>query len=143
MRSLIIPRVRNSVAGSARPLQDITLTWSATRPHEIAMTVSAHGVLGGPGIRWVIGRDLLAAGIDHPVGLGDVALLPDLATADQRDREDRHVEMVLSVDGRSCALKIPVEPLRILIDYTYSVVHAGDEGAQLHWDISELTGGAV
>ena len=51
----------------------VRLTWTRHEPH--AVRVSFH--TGARPVVWTIGRDLLDAGLLAPVGLGDVAVLPD------------------------------------------------------------------
>jgi hypothetical protein len=84
------------------------LRWSSTDPHTVA-------VVFRPGTRgevvWLVGRDLLAAGVHGPAGLGDVSVLPDL-------RSTAHRELVLSSPQGRRAFRMPVAALVAFLDRT-------------------------
>lgn len=68
----------------------VELFWSSWHPYAVTLSFA---VRSGR-VDWIVSRDLLAAGLDGPVGVGDVAVLPDF-----RDR--RRVELILdSPSGR-------------------------------------------
>ena len=61
-------------------------SWFASRPFEVGI-VFLHPRQGP--VTWVVSRDLLAAGLDGPAGLGDVMVFPDLL-------DHRRVELVIA-----------------------------------------------
>ncbi|GEL19318.1 SsgA family sporulation/cell division regulator [Pseudonocardia asaccharolytica] len=99
--------------GRVYPPMQVILTWRPTRPHEITLAAGRTS--------WVFARDLLAAGLDAPAGLGDVSILPDLAAEEER------VELVLSAPSGRMALPLPVDALRTLLAATWDIVPAGAE----------------
>jgi hypothetical protein len=84
------------------------LRWTSTDPHTVALVFR-------PGTRaevtWLIGRDLLDAGVHGPAGLGDVSVLPDL-------RSGVHRELVLSSPTGRRAFRFPVAPLVSFLERT-------------------------
>lgn len=71
----------------------VALRWISTDPHAIAVRIATGRRLWVP---WLIGRDLLAAGLNGPAGLGDVMVLPDLDDAGSR------VLVLTSPSGCAC-----------------------------------------
>lgn len=65
----------------------VMLSWSVGDPFAVVLVFPRVGGCLGP--RWVVSRELLAAGLEGPAGLGDVQVFPDLVDA-------RCVELVLS-----------------------------------------------
>lgn len=73
---------------------EVGLSWSAEDPYAVSMVFSP---ASGP-VHWVVSRELLAAGLEGPAGLGDVAVLPAL-------HDDSRVELILeSPTGRAVFL---------------------------------------
>ncbi|MFC5992907.1 SsgA family sporulation/cell division regulator [Pseudonocardia hispaniensis] len=103
--------------GRVYPPVQVILTWRPTRPHEVTLTAPG----AAPGAAWVFARDLLAAGLDAPAGLGDVSVLPDLAAEEER------VELVLSSPSGRMALPLPVAVLRSFLAATWDIVPADHE----------------
>jgi hypothetical protein len=69
-------------------------------------------------VTWLIGRDLLDAGVHGPAGVGDVSILPDL-------RSGAHRELVLSSpDGRR-GLRFPVAVVVAFLDRTRDETDGG------------------
>src|ERR671919_696784 len=56
------------------------LRWTSTDPHTVALVFHPGA---GTEVTWLVGRDLLAAGVAGPAGLGDVSILPDLHSGAQ------------------------------------------------------------
>ena len=83
---------------------------------------------GGPRVLWRIGRDLLHQGLYSTSGLGDVRVRPSLP-------EDRATTWLQLTSGDTAALfELPVAPLAEWLEYTYELVPAGHELAEVEWD---------
>ncbi len=89
-------------SGLIRAHLEAWLSWSAIRRHEIALTFPGGGEIGD--VTWVFDVALLAGGIDAPVGLGDVSVLPDLDRPSVR-------ELVLSSPDGQATLRVAVADL--------------------------------
>ena len=72
----------------------ILLAWSSNDPLVVVCEFPEERV------SWIIGRDLLAAGLDAPAGLGDVAVLPDLL-------DPERLELILSSPYGRVGLLLP------------------------------------
>jgi Streptomyces sporulation and cell division protein, SsgA len=84
------------------------LRWTSTDPHTVALVFRP----GTPAeVTWLVGRDLLAAGVRGPAGLGDVSVLPDL-------RSGTHRELVLSSPQGRRGFRFPVAPVVAFLDRT-------------------------
>jgi Streptomyces sporulation and cell division protein, SsgA len=84
----------------------------------------------GPRVLWRIGRDLLQQGLYSMSGLGDVQIWPT-------HPEDRATARLQLTSGDMAALfELPVPPLVEWLEYTYELVPAGQELAELDWDIA-------
>jgi hypothetical protein len=86
----------------------LSLRWISTDPHTVAL-VFRPGTAAE--ITWLIGRDLLAAGVHGPAGLGDVSILPDL-------RSGAHRELVLSSPSGRRGFRFPVAAVVAFLDRT-------------------------
>jgi hypothetical protein len=90
------------------------LAYDTTDPYAVRATFLA----GEDSVEWVFARDLLASGINGPVGDGDVHVWP------------RGPEVVLialtSPDGRA-VLAAPMAAVAGFVARTYELVAAGDE----------------
>ncbi|WP_051580929.1 SsgA family sporulation/cell division regulator [Pseudonocardia acaciae] len=84
----------------------MTMTWSRREPFEVW--------LGFPDadVHWVVARELLAAGLAGPAGLGDVALLRDLA-------DPRLLELILSSPDGVLGLRLPAAELADFLRATW------------------------
>lgn len=87
-------------------------------------------VEGGPCVRWRIGRDLLQQGLHSMSGLGNIRMWPS-------NREGRATAwlQLTSVD-MAALFELPVSPLARWLEYTYELVPAGDELAEIDWDVA-------
>ncbi len=83
------------MAAQDRPVAvAVRLSWAAREPH--AVTLAFRVGRDVPPVVWNVARDLLAAGLLAPAGLGDVTVLPDPTNPDLS-------ELVLSSPGgRAC-----------------------------------------
>ncbi|MFJ5035976.1 SsgA family sporulation/cell division regulator [Streptomyces sp. NPDC088560] len=85
---------------------------------------------GGPRVLWRIGRDLLQQGLYSMSGLGDVQIWPS-------NLEDRATAWLQLASGDMAALfELPAAPLAEWLKYTYELVPAGHELAELDWDVA-------
>lgn len=84
----------------------MTLAWSRYDPLAVSLRFPDEGVC------WVVSRELLAQGLLGPAGLGDVALLPDLADPDA-------LELVLSSPDGVAGLHLPRADLADFLDATW------------------------
>jgi hypothetical protein len=84
------------------------LRWTSTDPHTVALVFRPGA---GSEVTWLVGRDLLAAGVAGPAGLGDVSILPDLHSS-------AHRELVLSSPSGRRAFRFPVAALVAFLDRT-------------------------
>src|SRR5690606_20149188 len=99
--------VAGAAAGEVIPVRGL-LRWISTDPHTVGLVFRP----GTPAaITWLIGRDLLAAGVAGPAGLGDVSILPDL-------RSGAHRELVLSSPSGRRGFRFPVTALVAFLDRT-------------------------
>lgn len=86
------------------------LTWSPRDPFVVTAGIAASA---DRTVEWALSLELLAAGRDNPVGLGDVSVLPD-------PTQPARAELVLSTDtGRIC-LGFDVEDLTDFLARIYS-----------------------
>ncbi|MFB7504639.1 SsgA family sporulation/cell division regulator [Streptomyces broussonetiae] len=87
-------------------------------------------VAGGPRVLWRIGRDLLRQGLYSMSGLGDVQMWPV-------DLEERATARLRLASRDMAALfELPVSPLAEWLDYTYELVPAGHELAEVDWNVA-------
>ncbi|MBU3865731.1 SsgA family sporulation/cell division regulator [Streptomyces sp. 4503] len=87
-------------------------------------------VEGGPRVLWRIGRDLLQQGLYSTSGLGAVQMRPS-------NPEERATAWLQLTSGDMAALfELPVLPLAEWLEYTYELVPAGQELAEVDWDMA-------
>lgn len=101
----------------------IVLTWAPRNP--LVVTLSFPNAYGGP-VCWHVGRELLAAGLLGPAGLGDVTLLPDLVSA-------ARLELILSSPTGRIGFRVPRATLVAFLKSTWRVVPAGAETMPAEW----------
>lgn len=98
----------------AGPAQ-VDLSWDPDDPLAVSITITSNRT-----VVWRVGRDLLADGMHHPVGLGDITMIPNPWL---RGR----VELVLvSREGRAALLLDPVD-VHLFLEATWRRVPAGAE----------------
>ncbi|GCB44786.1 SsgA family sporulation/cell division regulator [Streptomyces sp. NL15-2K] len=83
---------------------------------------------GGPRVLWRIGRDLLQQGLYSVSGLGDVKMWP----AHSEDRATAWLQ--LASRDMAALFELPVSPLEEWLEYTYELVPAGREIAEIDWE---------
>ncbi len=77
------------------PRVSTELFWSPRCPDEVRLTFQTRR---SP-VVWVVARELLAAGLDGPAGVGDLSLLPDL-------RDCRRLLLVLDTPNGRAVLRV-------------------------------------
>ena len=100
------------------------LTWRSCDPLAVTMELVSrpeHPAL--PQGVWVAPRDSLRAGLDSPVGDGDVRITPEA----MKGRRPAGVRLDLSDGDRQSVVLLEAAPLRSFLDRTESVVPAGEE----------------
>jgi hypothetical protein len=120
---LVVPHEELSV-----PLM-ATLSYSAEDPY--AVRISFHAGLDEP-IEWVIGRELLSAGLHRPQGLGDAQVWPSSAAAD--DLADGVLNIELSSPYGHAHFEALAADVAGFLDSTEQVVPVGSESAHLDFD---------
>jgi hypothetical protein len=117
MGALCMDLTITALPAEANPvLLDVELAWDPADPLCVVLT------LAGPrqSVVWLVGRDLLAAGLDGPAGLGDVAVVPD-------PWYPATVELVLDPGTDRLALLIDRRDLTLFLETTWRYVPAGAE----------------
>jgi hypothetical protein len=59
-----------------------TLSYEVSDPFAVRITFGESATDDGEGISWLVGRELLRAGLEHPAGEGDVRLWPSRTSGD-------------------------------------------------------------
>ena len=100
----------------------VNLAWTSHDPHTVHATFQS----GGEPVVWVFDLDMLAAGMLHPVGEGDVFLAPDFEYV-------WAVTLVLSNHVKQAAFRVPAE---FLADFLVEVDEAqmGVPALVVDWD---------
>lgn len=116
-------QVRGTTGTGRHVVIDVALCWRETDPLVIRMMACQRGC---DVVVWDLDRDMLAQGLDMPVGIGDISIMPDLSR-----RDGLAVELVFALVGRgvgyNLSLPLLTAPLRRYLDRTYAVVPAGVE----------------
>ncbi len=103
----------------------VTLTWTPTDP--LAVTVTFHG--DKPAV-WTIARDLLAEGLLHGCGAGDVRVYPHHAWGE--------VEIILSSHNGVADLACDLGQLDDFLASTFQVIPGGEEIVNFDTELAEL-----
>lgn len=104
------------------PVQ-VTLAWSSKSPFAVELTFRARQ---GP-VEWTVSRELLAEGLDSPVGVGDIRLGPDVD-----DPQNLMWLLLCSPSGR-CEFQVLRADLVGFLAATFKRVPAGAEGLADYW----------
>lgn len=116
--------VRLVVPGEATVPVPVHLRYDSADPYAVQATFRT----GGLGVDWVFARELVAAGVNRPVGQGDVRLWPGSGS-----EEDLVFIALASPDGRAL-LEAPGSQLRDFVARTALVVPPGEESRYLDLD---------
>jgi hypothetical protein len=107
-----------------RPIPvDVDLDFDAADPLAVRISLALHA---GEPVAWVVGRDLLTAGLQAPSGAGDVRLQP---VADNVALLE-----LTSVDGQS-RFYVPISDLAEFLDESYVIVARHRESDRLAPDL--------
>lgn len=93
-----------------------------------AVRIRFEGDEPGHTVTWLFARDLLAAGLDEPVGLGDVRIWPWSSPRGQ------FIALSLSSPEGSALYEAPRNVLARFLRRSYAAVPRGREGDQLDLD---------
>ena len=110
-----------------------SLDYCADDPYAIKM--SFHVGADEP-VEWIFGRELLAAGLEAPVGEGDVQAWPD-DSADASASELGILNIALSSPFGEAHFEAPLSEVAEFLQSTYSIVPTGAESDFIDID-SEL-----
>lgn len=80
-------------------------------------------------VEWIIGRDLLADGLEGPAGEGDIRVWP----AEERDVSDLYI--LLSPPDGTALLKAPAREIKTFLQETEAVVPRGAEPGRIDLDV--------
>ncbi|MGY1916347.1 SsgA family sporulation/cell division regulator [Blastococcus sp. SYSU DS0973] len=84
-------------------------------------------VEGDEGIAWLVSRELLQAGLEHPIGDGDVRVWPAHATADL-------LFLHLRAPSGEALFELSRGTVAAFLRHTEALVPSGSESALLHLD---------
>ena len=107
-----------------------SLDYCADDPYAIKM---AFHVGADEPVEWIFGRELLAAGLEAPVGEGDVQVWPD-----EVDTVDT-LNLALSSPFGEAHFEVPLSEVATFLQSTYGIVAAGAESDYIDVD-DELDG---
>lgn len=117
--------VRLVVPGETSVPVPVSLRYDSNDPYAVAATFRT----GGQGVDWVFARELLAAGVNRPVGQGDVRVWPGSTPED-----DEVVYIALSSPDGRALLEAPARQLRDFVARSALVVPPGEESRYLDLD---------
>jgi len=122
------------------------LRYSSQDPY--AVTIAFDAGLGEP-VEWTFSRELLAAALRGPEGIGDVRVWPSAASADAEDRVsagagDKILNIVLGPPTGYARFETDAAEIEAYLARTYDLVPVGQETACLDLDaeLTELLGQA-
>jgi hypothetical protein len=119
--------VRVNLITSVTPVQEVSaiLRYRCDDPLAVRVCFPPQASLAGSHVEWVFGRDLLAAGLEEPVGEGDVRIRPLGSDATV-------LEFHAAVG--TAMVRTPTVPLRSFMRQSYRLVPAHSEHLFLDLD---------
>ncbi|MFC9154680.1 SsgA family sporulation/cell division regulator [Streptomyces bauhiniae] len=102
------------------------LSYEPDDPYAVRVSFTYPGTEQGVG--WVMGRDLLAEGLDGPAGEGDVQIWP------VREAGERLVYIRLSPDTGTALFEAPAEQIAVFLRATEVIVPRGAESRRVDID---------
>ncbi len=118
-------RLRLVVAGEEAVPVEAALSYTPADPY--AVTALFHADESAP-VTWTFGRDLLAAGLDHPSGEGDVGVWPSTAGGEPV------ICVALSSPAGRALLEASHNDVRAFLSATFDLVPLGTESDHLDLD---------
>ena len=103
------------------------LSYEVSDPFAVRITFGDTGTDDGEGISWLVGRELLHAGLDHPAGEGDVRLWPSRTSGDV-------LFLHLRAPSGEALFELSRAAVAGFLQLTESVVPVGGEAAVLSVD---------
>ncbi|MFK0150906.1 SsgA family sporulation/cell division regulator [Streptomyces sp. NPDC090499] len=79
-------------------------------------------------VEWVLGRDLLADGLEGPAGYADVRIWSAAG------RGDRSIYIALGSSAGTALLEVPVQDVTCFLQDTETLVPRGTESVHIDWD---------
>ncbi|MFJ3660076.1 SsgA family sporulation/cell division regulator [Streptomyces sp. NPDC090119] len=104
----------------------MNLAYELDDPYAVRVSFVHPGT--GQTVEWIIGRDLLAAGLAEPVGEGDVRIWPARRTA------GKAVRIRLSSPTGTALFEAPTEEIAAFLRATEAVVPTGTESRHVDTD---------
>jgi hypothetical protein len=137
-RDMVSARQDLLLVGPDHVIVPLTADLSYTRQDPYAVTVSLDVNLDEP-VVWAFGRDLLAAALHGPEGIGDVRAWPSAVSAEvEAEEEDGSWEKILNIvlgPPSECArFEASAAGIEAFLAQTYELVPAGQESAFLNLD---------
>ncbi|GAA3486722.1 SsgA family sporulation/cell division regulator [Streptomyces cremeus] len=128
LSTVIEQAVQARLISSAPQLENVpaTLSYHRADPFAVHMTFPPPATLEGVEVVWIFARELLAAGLDEPAGVGDVQLRPY--------GYGRTVLELHATEGVAM-VHIRTAELRRFLQQTQELVPAGSE--HLHLDVDQ------
>ncbi|MER5755942.1 SsgA family sporulation/cell division regulator [Streptomyces sp. NPDC002088] len=104
----------------------VSLQYEPSDPWAVRAAFTVVG--SGETVEWIIGRDLLADGLEGPAGEGDIRVWP----AEEHDVSDLCI--LLNPPDGTALLKVPVREIKTFLQETEAVVPRGAEPGHIDWD---------
>ncbi|MGW8879342.1 SsgA family sporulation/cell division regulator [Streptomyces mirabilis] len=104
----------------------IRLRYEPSDPYAVRATFAVVG--SDETVEWIIGRDLLADGLEGPAGEGDIRVWP----AEERDVSDLYI--LLNPPDGTALLKAPAREIKTFLQETEAVVPRGPEPGRIDSD---------
>ncbi len=104
---------------------EVSLTYDPADPYAVHLAFHLDARGGGETVAWSFARDLLAAGLHQPSGLGDVRIWPWTGP------EGETIALALSSPDGQALIEAPRSPLAGFLEAAYGSVPAGREAQHL------------
>ncbi|MET7893551.1 SsgA family sporulation/cell division regulator [Streptomyces mirabilis] len=103
----------------------VRLRWEPTDPYVVHAVFFAD--CDEP-VEWLLGRDLLADGLEGSAGYADVRIWPAVG------RGDQSIYIVLGSSAGTALLEVPVQDVTSFLQDTEALVPRGTESGHIDWD---------
>ncbi|MFB7312611.1 SsgA family sporulation/cell division regulator [Streptomyces sp. NPDC056192] len=105
------------------------LRYEPADPYVVRATFFTHS---DDPVEWVLGRDLLADGLNGSAGSGDIRIWPAVG------RGDEAMHIALGSPADAALLEVPAQDIRTFLEHTEALVPRGTESGHIDWNL-ELT----